>query len=99
MEDAGCGSLSLPPLPLTRATVSLHTTYRTPLEHADATASKGTLPKVCGDMGGQDTFKRGATDTFMLRGQTDVGKMAQIEVSHDDSGLCAGESLILHLEP
>lgn len=48
---------------------------------------KGTLPRVCGD---NDKFRRNGLDTFVLRGQSDVGRMTQLEMSHDDSGLCPG---------
>ena len=49
--------------------------------------------QVCSDncsTGGR-AFGRNATDTFILKGQTDVGRMKQIEVSHDDSGVGAGD--------
>jgi hypothetical protein len=50
--------------------------------------------QVCSDKcstGGR-AFSRNATDTFLLKGQTDVGRMNQIEISHDDTGVGAGRS-------
>jgi hypothetical protein len=29
-------------------------------------------------------------DTFVLKAQTDVGRMKQLEISHDDTGMAAG---------
>jgi hypothetical protein len=69
-------------------------TARAPLQYEDDAANKGSLPKVCGDTcsaGGQG-FARNATDVFILKGQTDVGRMRQLEVSHDDTGIGAGGS-------
>lgn len=60
---------------------------RLPLEGPNDVAQKGTLPRVCGD---SDKFRRNGLDTFVLRGQSDVGRMTQLEMSHDDSGLCPG---------
>ena len=66
---------------------------RLPLQHEEDAAAKGTLPKVCGDTcstGGQ-AFTRNATDTFILKNLTDVGRLKQLEISHDDTGIGAGE--------
>jgi hypothetical protein len=66
--------------------------FRIPLQYDDE-ASVGSLPKVFGDKCGTGgrAFSRNALDTFILKGQTDVGRMKQLEVSHDDTGLGAGE--------
>lgn len=52
-------------------------TGRTFLESADAATRKGSLPKLAGCAPGGE-FARGAVDTFVLRGVTDVGRMDQV---------------------
>ncbi|KAG1662011.1 hypothetical protein FOA52_009500 [Chlamydomonas sp. UWO 241] len=64
-------------------------TGRTFLEHADQATRKGSLPKLAGCAPGGE-FARGACDAFVLRGVTDVGRMQQVEIGQDGSGMCAG---------
>ena len=67
---------------------------RVPLEVEGAdTGGRGTLPKMCADpcSTGSASFSRNALDTFLLRGLTDVGKLSEVEIGHDGTGLGPGE--------
>ena len=66
---------------------------RVPLEAEGVDAGgKGTLPKMCVDRcsTGGPSFSRNALDTFTLKGLPDVGRLQEIEIGHDNTGMGPG---------